>query len=73
MAEHDTRSGIHLRNRESAELTHSLAPADRVAESFDLSWVGEPGSLGGLLNAENPSTVLGPRTFGNCEDPPRLT
>lgn len=42
-------------------------------EVIDVSWAGEPGSLGGLVNVENFGPVLDPYKVRNCGDPSGLS
>lgn len=62
--------GEHLlRNGESAELAHPPVIVDHGAEGSDVSWEGEPGSLGWLVIVENISSVLGSYKARDFKDP----
>lgn len=63
----------HLRNQESEDLAHPPALRDHGAEVFVVTWVGEHGSLGGLVNVEIISSVLSRPKGGDWEDWPRLS
>lgn len=63
--------GILLRDRESAEPTHSPALADYGVKGFHVSCVGEPGSLGRLVSVQSVNSVLGAYEVIDCKDPPR--
>lgn len=61
---------ILLRGRENGEPALSSPLADHGVEGFDLSWVDEPSSSGGVVSFESISSILNPHEVGDCKKSP---